>query len=60
MQSIKEIELLFEQAEKEQLNALFSRFQTDERTGVQKLIKQYKKKLADDKKEQERLEGMLF
>lgn len=60
MQSIKEIKLLFEQAEKEQLDALFSRFQTDERTGVQKLVKQYKKKLEDDNKEQERLEGMLF
>ena len=38
MQSIKDIKQLFEQAEKEQWNALFSQYKTDERAGVQKLI----------------------
>lgn len=59
MQSIKDIKLLFEQAEKEQWNALFSQFETDERAGVQKIIEQYKRKLAAYGKEQERLEKML-
>ena len=31
MQSIKDIKQLFEQAEKEQWNALFSQYKTDER-----------------------------
>ncbi len=59
MQSIKEIKLLFEEAEKEQWNALFSQFQTDERAGVQKLILQYQKKQAAYEKEMQRLEKML-
>lgn len=59
MQSIKEIKLLFEEAEKEQWNALFSQFQTDERAGVQKLILQYQKKQAAFEKEMQRLEKML-
>lgn len=59
MQRIKEIKSLFEQSEKEQWNALFSRYKEDERTGVQKLIEQYKRKLAAEKKEQQRLEKML-
>lgn len=60
MQSIKEIKLLFEQAEKEQWDALFSRFQADERAGVKRIVEQYKKKLAAYNKEQERLEKMLL
>ena len=59
MQSIKEIKQLFEQAEKEQWNALFSQYKTDERAGVQKLITQYENKLLKHKKEQERLYRML-
>lgn len=59
MQSIKEIKLLLEQAEKEQWHALFSQYRTDERAGVQKLIDSYEKKLAKFHKEQERLEKML-
>ena len=59
MQSIKEIKQLFEQAEKEQWNALFSQYKTDERAGVQKLITQYENKLIKYKKEQERLYRML-
>ena len=60
MQSIKEIKLLFEQAEKEQWDALFSRFWADERAGVKKLVTQYKKKLEAYNREQKRLEGMLL
>lgn len=59
MQRIKEIKSLFEQSGKEQWNALFSRYKEDERTGVQKLIEQYKRKLAAEEKEQQRLEKML-
>lgn len=59
MQSIKEIKLLLEQTEKEQWHALFSQYRTDERSGVQKLIASYEKKLAKFHKEQERLEKML-
>ena len=59
MQSIKDIKQLFEQAEKEQWNALFSQYKTDERAGVQKLITQYENKLLKYKKEQERLYRML-
>ncbi len=59
MQSIKEIKLLFEQSEKEQWNALFSQFQTDERKGVQNLLQQYQKKAAAHEKEMARLEKML-
>lgn len=59
MQSIKEIKQQFEQAEKEQWNALFSQYMKDERVGVQKLIVQYEKKLQAYTKEQERLEKML-
>lgn len=59
MQSIKEIKQQFEQAEKEQWNALFSQYMEDERAGVQKLMTQYRKKLSAFEKEQERLEKML-
>lgn len=59
MLSIKAIKCLFEQTEKEQWNALFSQFETDERAGVKKIIEQYKRKLAAYGKEQERLEKML-
>lgn len=59
MQSIKDIKQLFEQAEKEQWNALFPQYKTDERAGVKKLITQYENKLLKHKKEQERLYRML-
>lgn len=59
MQSVKEIKTLFDQSEKEQWNALFSQYNEDPRIGVQKLIKQYRKKLAAEEKELERLETML-
>ena len=59
MQSIKDIKQVFEQAEKEQWNALFSQYKTDERAGVQKLITQYENKLVKYRKEQERLYRML-
>ncbi len=59
MQSIREIRNLFEKVEKEQWNALFSQYIGDERAGVQKLIEQYRKKLAAYDREQERLDRML-
>lgn len=59
MQSIKEINLLFERTEKEQWHALFSSYAEDERTGVKKLIARYKKKLEAYRKEMQRLEDML-
>ena len=59
MQSIKEIKRLFEQTEKEQWRALFSRYVEDRRAGVKKLIVQYKRKLEAHEKEQQRLEKML-
>lgn len=58
MQSIKEIKLLFEQAEKEQWDALFSQFKVDERAGVQKIIAQYQRKQEMFAKEQKRLFNM--
>lgn len=59
MQSIKEIKRQFEQAGKEQWQALFSQYETDERAGIQKLIAQYQRKLQLHEKEQERLQNML-
>lgn len=59
MLSIKEIKQQFEQAGQEQWNALFSQYKMDERSGVQKLIVQYKKKLQAYAKEQQRLKKML-
>ena len=59
MQSIKEIKCLFDKAEKEQWNALFSQYREDERAGVQRIIAQYEKKLAAHTREQERLYKML-
>lgn len=59
MQSIKEIKLLFEQSERERWNTLFLQFEEDERVGVQKLVAQYRRKLAAYEKEQVRLEKML-
>ena len=59
MQSIKEIKRLFEQTEKEQWCALFSRYAEDGRAGIKKLIVQYKRKLELHEKELQRLEKML-
>lgn len=59
MQTISEIKCLFEQSKKEQWDALFSQYEKDERTGVQKLVKQYQRKQAAYEKEQLRLEKML-
>lgn len=59
MQSIKEIKRQFEQVRKEQWQALFSQYETDERAGIQKLIAQYQRKLQLHEKEQERLQNML-
>lgn len=59
MQTISEIKCLFEQSKKEQWDALFSQYKKDERTGVQKLVKQYQRKQAAFEKEQLRLEKML-
>ncbi len=59
MQSIKEIKNTFEQAGREQWQALFVEFAGDSRAGVQKLIEQYKKKVAKYEQEMLRLEKML-
>lgn len=59
MQKIQEIKNLFAETKKEQWNALFSQYETDERAGVQKLLAQHRRKLQAYEKEQERLEGML-
>lgn len=59
MLKIKEIKEQFEQAEREQWNTLFSRYGTDDRVGVQKLIAQYQRKLQAYEKEQIRLDKML-
>ncbi len=59
MEKIQDIKVLFQQTEKEQWNALFLRYEQDERAGVQKLVAQYRRKLAAFEKEQVRLEKML-
>lgn len=59
MQTISAIKCLFEQSKKEQWDALFSQYKKDERTGVQKIVKQYQRKQAAYEKEQLRLEKML-
>lgn len=59
MYSIREVKEQFEKAEKEQWNALFSQYMTDERVGIKKLIEQYKRKLQSYEKEQQRLQSML-
>ena len=59
MESIKEIKELFEQRNREQWQELFLQYESDSRAGVQKLITQYKKKIAAYQKEMQRLEAML-
>ncbi|MBO5489393.1 MAG: ribonuclease HII [Eubacterium sp.] len=59
MQSIKDIKLLFDNAEREQWDQLFVEFASDQRAGVQKVIEQYKKKQIAHEKEMIRLEKML-
>ncbi len=59
MQKIPEIQELFAEAGKEQWNALFSQYETDSRVGVQKIVEQYRKKLAAIEREDVRLEKML-
>ncbi|MBO5488139.1 MAG: ribonuclease HII, partial [Eubacterium sp.] len=59
MESIKEIKELFEQRNREQWQELFLQYESDSRAGVQKLITQYKNKIAAYQKEMQRLEAML-
>lgn len=59
MQSMKDVKRLFEETAREAWSSLFAQFSDDSRVGVQKLIAQYRRKLAAYEKEQERLERML-
>lgn len=57
---IAEIKEEFKRAETDHLDELFAVYENDERAGVQALMKKYKKKLDDWKKEEIRLENMLY
>lgn len=59
MESIKEIRQIFKQSEREQWEPLILQYSGDERAGVQKMITQYRKKIAAHQKEMQRLEKML-
>lgn len=59
MESIKEIRQIFKQSEREQWEPLILQYSGDERAGVQKMITQYRKKIAAHQKEMQRLERML-
>lgn len=58
METMKDIKTRFASAKEGEYNALFQHYETDERSGVQKLIQQYRKKLDVLKKERERTEIM--
>ncbi|MCD7841768.1 MAG: ribonuclease HII [Lachnospiraceae bacterium] len=58
MQNISEIKALFEAADEDQLSELFGAYADDSRSGVQRLITQYRRKLERLAAERERLERM--
>ena len=58
METMKDIKARFASAEEGEYNALFQHYENDERSGVQKLIRQYRKKLDAMEKERERTEIM--
>ena len=58
METMKDIKARFASAKEGEYNALFQHYETDERSGVQKLIQQYRKKLDALEKERERTEIM--
>ena len=59
MKKIGEIKEEFAAASEEQWNGLCQEYADDERSGVQKLIQQYQKKLANIQKEKLRMEEMM-
>ena len=59
MKKIGEIKEEFAAAAEEQWNGLCQEYADDERSGVQKLIQQYQKKLANIRKEKLRMEEMM-
>lgn len=50
METMKDIKARFASAKEGEYNALFQHYENDERSGVQKLIQQYRKKLMPWKK----------
>ena len=58
MKKIGEIKAEFAAAAEEQWNGLCQEYADDERSGVQKIIQQYQKKLANIQKEKLRMEEM--
>ena len=58
METMKDIKARFASAKEGEYNALFQHYENDERSGVQKLIQQYRKKLDALEKERGRTEIM--
>ena len=58
METMKDIKARFASAKEGEYNALFQHYENDERSGVQKLIQQYRKKLDALEKERGRIEIM--
>lgn len=58
METMKDIKARFASVKEGEYNALFQHYENDERSGVQKLIRQYRKKLDALEKERERTEIM--
>ena len=58
METMKDIKARFASAEEGDYDALFQHYENDERSGVQKLIQQYRKKLEALEKERARTEIM--
>ena len=58
METMKDIKARFASAKEGEYNALFQHYENDERSGVQKLIQQYRKKLGALEKERRRIEIM--
>ena len=58
METMKDIKARFASAKEGEYNALFQHYENDERSGVQKLIQQYRKKLDTLEKERGRIEIM--
>lgn len=56
---IAEIKKEFEESKETDWLSLIACYETDERAGVASLVKKYRKKIDDAKKEEERLENML-
>ncbi len=56
--SIQQIKWEFEQADKEQMSALYEKYEQDERAGVKQLITRFKKQEEKENQERKRLEQM--